>query len=82
MPVAGGYSAWLGTQEVLEGRTPPQAIYMELHPDAMEEVGSADGAVGLLKQLHALGYTDISHSGWACLLSSPNMLGFWIAAEA
>ena len=50
-------------QEVLMRQTPPGAILLELYPDLMEAHGYTGGAVALLQQLHALGYTTISHSG-------------------
>ena len=44
-------------------QTPPGAILLELHPDAVEAHGYPGGAGAVLQQLHALGYTDMSHSG-------------------
>ena len=43
----------------------PSVILLELHPALLRENGYPDGALGLLEQLHALGYTDASHAGCA-----------------
>ena len=45
-------------------QSPPSVILMELTPSQMQAVGLADAAT-LLQQLYDLGYTDISHSGYA-----------------
>ena len=45
-------------------QSPPSVILMELTPSQMQAVGLADAAT-LLQQLYDLGYTDVSHSGYA-----------------
>ena len=50
-------------QEVLTRETPPGVILLALHPQQLDSHGYPGGAVAVLQRLHALGYTDISHSG-------------------
>ena len=62
-------------------QSPPSVILMELTPSQMQAVGLADAAT-LLQQLYDLGYTVISHSGYASagsirLLKQP-CLTFWV----
>lgn len=46
-------------------RRPPGVVLVELHSRLMAEHGG--GTVeGLLRRMHSLGYTDISHSGSIC----------------
>ncbi len=59
-------------------QSPPSVILMELTPSQMQAVGLADAAT-LLQQLYDLGYTDISHSGYASagsitLLIQPHLI--------
>ena len=52
-------------QDLLERPSPPSVIVLELYPQLLELHGFPGGAVGLLESLWRLGYTDISHSGYA-----------------
>lgn len=47
-------------------RSPPSVILLELNPLQMTAVGAGD-APTLLQDLYDLGYTDMSHSGYALL---------------
>lgn len=46
-------------------KTPPGLIMLELHAQRLDSYGYEGGALALLQRLHSLGYTDISHSGYA-----------------
>ena len=64
---AAGWEGW-----VLEGlaglfaTAPPPVVLLELHAARVEGLGFPGGAPGLLRRLHAAGYTDVSHSGRVC----------------
>ena len=61
-------------QEVMS-RSKPAVIIVELHPHAVESTGYEGGALRLLQQMVAWGYTHISHSG---SVSSPESLSNFI----
>lgn len=64
---AAGWEGW-----VLEGlaglfaAAPLPVVLLELHAARVEGTGFPGGAPGLLRRLHAAGYTDVSHSGRVC----------------
>ena len=43
---------------------PPGVVLLELQPQAVRQNGYEGGALGLLRKMHAWGYTDVSHSGY------------------
>lgn len=51
-----------------EGRAPPAVILLELYPEAVLRNGYEGGPVAILDRLHAAGYADILHSGYAAHL--------------
>lgn len=51
------------------GRVPPAVILLELYPKALARKGYMGGTAAVLGKMHAAGYADILHSGFATLLS-------------
>ena len=61
---------WWLMQELWTGkeRVPPATILLELYPKALKQKGYMGGTAAILGKMHAAGYADILHSGFAALL--------------